>query len=80
MNALTVIAATNPYPFVCCINRVVSATRVTNYTVAEAGEFVWKYLINAAVLGENSDTAEYRVHTVPNHLPIILDVIVVRIR
>ena len=80
MDALTVVVATNPYPFIGCINRIVSATCVPNHAIAKVGEFILKNLIDAAVRGEKAVTAEYRLHTITNHLSITLEVIEVRIR
>ena len=79
MDTLTVVAAANPYPFIRCTNRIVSATCVPNNAFAEVGEFILKDLIDAAVRGEKAVTAQYCLHTVSNHLPITFEVIVVRI-
>ena len=76
MNAL--VATTNTYPFSRCINGIVSCIRVANNAVAKISELAFKYLIDAAVRGEKTVTAQHGLHSVSNDLTIVLKVIEVR--
>ena len=46
--------------------------------VAQISELAFKHLIDAAVGGEKTVAAQHGLHTVSNHLTIILKVIEVR--